>query len=67
MATEWTRDVIESVDRSRPMMDYSHCDSYYINRTKFSYWSARDGITDTLLVNVLVFLVSFTSTSVYNP
>ena len=43
-----------------PMIEYSHCDSYYVNKTKFTYWSVRDGLTDTLLVNVLAFLVSFT-------
>jgi len=43
-----------------PMIEYSHCDSYYVNKTKFTYWSVRDGLTDTLLVNILAFLVSIT-------
>jgi len=42
------------------MIEYSHCDSYYVNKTKFTYWSVRDGLTDTLLVNILAFLVSIT-------
>ena len=41
------------------MSQYSHCDSYYVNTTKFTYWSSvYDGLTDTLIVNVIVFLVS---------
>jgi len=42
------------------MMQYSHCDSYYVNRTKFTYWTVYDGLTDTLLVNIIFFLVSYT-------
>ena len=56
--------------RSSPMIEYSHCDSYYVNKTKFTYWSVRDGLTDTLLVNVLAFLVSIITLShtiVLNP
>ena len=40
---------------------YSHCDSYYVNRTRLTYWSVYDGLTDTLLVNVLFFVVRSTS------
>jgi len=64
--TGWKRKAIgndETVETSAPMMEYSHCDSYFVNRTKFTYWSVRDGLTDTLLVNVIVFLVSFTFNS----
>ena len=46
--------------RSTPMIKYSHCDSYYVNTTKFTYWSVYDGLTDTLIVNVIVFVVSIT-------
>ena len=31
--------------RSPPMIKYSHCDSYYVNTTKFTYWSVYDGLT----------------------
>jgi len=55
----------DDVEMSAPMMKYSHCDSYYVNRTKFTYFSVYDGLPDTLLVNVLVFLVSFTFTVLY--
>jgi len=41
----------------------SHCDSYYVNATKFTYWSVHDGLTDTLIVNVIVFVVSLSFSS----
>jgi len=58
---------VDDVKDSAPMMKYSHCDSYYVNRTKFTYWSVYDGLTDTLLVNVLVFLVSFSFYYLFMP
>lgn len=52
----------DSVTKSVPATQlYSHCDSYYVNRTRLTYWSVYDGLTDTLLVNVLVFVVCSTS------
>jgi len=45
---------------STPMTTYSHCDNYYVNSTKFTHWTVYDGLTDTLIVNVLVFVVSST-------
>jgi len=63
MASGWKPDTDDSdVEASAPMMKlkYSHCDSYYVNRTKFTYFSVYDGLPDTLLVNVLVFIVSCT-------
>jgi len=60
MASGWKQNAADDVETSAPMMKYSHCDSYYVNRTKFTYFSVYDGLPDTLLVNVIVFLVSFT-------
>jgi len=61
MATRWKQNSEDHDDEtSASMVKYSHCDSYYVNRTSFTYWSVYDGLTDTLLVNVIVFLVSFT-------
>jgi len=45
----------------------SHCDSYYVNATKFTYWSVHDGLTDTLIVNVIVFVVSLSFPRLPSP
>jgi len=59
MATERRQsddDDVEAFTATPPQ--YSHCDSYYVNRTKFTYFSVYDGLTDTIIVNLIVFVVS---------
>ena len=55
--------------RSTPMIKYSHCDSYYVNTTKYTYWSVYDGLTTTRVYDGLTTTLVYdglTTTLVYD-